>query len=112
MLPEAKIVIARRDKLENCFGCYRYLLSRHPYVHDFGDLARSKMLLERMPWPTIADRALHTYRNALIGIHTFGGCAISYEEMVDPAQTAWLQAGHVREGRAAFLVRSFEAVAA
>ena len=59
---------------------------------DFGDLARSKMLLERMPWPTIADRALHTYRNALIGIHTFGGCAISYDEMVDPAQTAWLQA--------------------
>lgn len=59
---------------------------------DFGDLARSKMLLERMPWPTIADRALHTYRNALIGIHTFGGCAISYDEMVDPQQTAWLQA--------------------
>ena len=59
---------------------------------DFGELARSKMLLERMPWPTIADRALHTYRNALIAIHTFGGCAISYEEMVDPAQTAWLQA--------------------
>jgi hypothetical protein len=59
---------------------------------DFGDLARSKMLLERMQWPTIADRALHIYRNALIGIHTFGGCAISYEEMVDPTQTAWLQA--------------------
>ena len=59
---------------------------------DFGDLARSKMLLERMPWPAIADRALHTYRNALIGIHTFGGCAISYDEMVDPNQTAWLQA--------------------
>jgi len=59
---------------------------------DFGDLARSKMLLERMTWPTIAERALHTYRNALIGIHTFGGCAISYEEMVDPQQTAWLQA--------------------
>jgi len=59
---------------------------------DFGDLARSKMLLERMTWPTIADRALHTYRNALIGIHTFGGCAISYEEMVDPRQTAWMEA--------------------
>lgn len=59
---------------------------------DFGDLARSKMLLERMPWPAIADRAVHTYRNALIGIHTFGGCAISYDEMIDPQQTAWLQA--------------------
>jgi hypothetical protein len=40
MLPEAKVVIARRDKLENCFGCYRYIFSRHPYTHDFGDLAR------------------------------------------------------------------------
>lgn len=59
---------------------------------DFGDLARSKMLLERMPWPNIANRALLTYRNALIAIHTFGGCAISYEEMIDPRQTAWLDA--------------------
>ena len=40
MLPEAKIVIARRDKLETCFGCYRYLITRHPYVHDFNDLAQ------------------------------------------------------------------------
>jgi hypothetical protein len=40
MLPEAKIVIARRDKLETCFGCYRYLITRHAYTHDFGDLAR------------------------------------------------------------------------
>lgn len=59
---------------------------------DFGDLARSKMLLERMPWPNVADRALHTYRNALVAIHTFGGCAISYEEMIDPRQTGWLDA--------------------
>jgi tetratricopeptide (TPR) repeat protein len=40
MLPEAKVVIARRDKLENCFGCYRYIFAQHPYTHDFGDLAR------------------------------------------------------------------------
>jgi len=59
---------------------------------DFGDLARSKMLLERMPWPNVADRALHTYRNALVAIHTFGGCAISYEEMIDPKQVGWLDA--------------------
>lgn len=40
MLPEAKIVILRRDKLETCFGCYRYLVTRHPYTHDFNDLAQ------------------------------------------------------------------------
>jgi tetratricopeptide (TPR) repeat protein len=39
MLPQARIVIARRDPLENCFGCYRYLLNQHLYTHDFGDLA-------------------------------------------------------------------------
>ena len=40
MLPQAKIVIARRDKLETCFGCYRYLIAWHAYAHDFGDLAQ------------------------------------------------------------------------
>ena len=40
MLPEAKIVILRRDKLETCFGCYRYLVTRHPYTHNFNDLAQ------------------------------------------------------------------------
>jgi hypothetical protein len=59
---------------------------------DFGDLARSKMLAHRMPWPAIANRCLMTYRNALICIHTFGGCAISYEEMMDPGQSAWIDA--------------------
>jgi hypothetical protein len=77
-------------------AAYVFKLGLMPQIiavyRDFGDLARSKMLLERMQWPMVADRALHTYRNALIGIHTFGGCAISYEEMIDPQQTAWLQA--------------------
>lgn len=40
MLPNAKIVVARRDPLETCLGCYRYMVARHPYVHDFNDLAR------------------------------------------------------------------------
>jgi len=40
MLPNAKVVIARRDPLETCLGCYRYMVTRHPYAHDFADLAR------------------------------------------------------------------------
>jgi len=39
MLPEARIVVCRRDRLETSFGCYRYMITRHPYAHDFGDLA-------------------------------------------------------------------------
>ena len=40
MLPNAKIVVARRDPLETCLACYRYLVSRHSYAHDFNDLAQ------------------------------------------------------------------------
>lgn len=38
MLPEARVIIARRDRLENCLGCYRYMVT-HDYTHDFADLA-------------------------------------------------------------------------
>lgn len=40
MLPNAKIVIARRDPLETCLGCYRYMVWQHPFAHDFASLAR------------------------------------------------------------------------
>lgn len=40
MLPQAKIVVCRRDPLETCLGCYRYMFRRHPYTHDFDSLAR------------------------------------------------------------------------
>jgi tetratricopeptide (TPR) repeat protein len=39
MLPNARVVICRRDPLETCLGCYRYVFARHPYTHDFADLA-------------------------------------------------------------------------
>lgn len=39
MLPQARVVIARRDPLETCLGCYRYIFTQHPYTHDFEDLA-------------------------------------------------------------------------
>ena len=40
MLPNAKIVVARRDPLETCLGCYRYMVTQHPFAHDFNSLAR------------------------------------------------------------------------
>ena len=39
MLPQARVVICRRDPLETCLGCYRYIFTQHPYTHDFDDLA-------------------------------------------------------------------------
>jgi len=39
MLPDAHVVICRRDPLETCLGCYRYVFARHPYTHTFADLA-------------------------------------------------------------------------
>jgi tetratricopeptide (TPR) repeat protein len=39
MLPQARVVICRRDRLETCFGCYRYHFNQHGYTHDFNDLA-------------------------------------------------------------------------
>lgn len=38
MLPQARIIVARRDPLETCFGCYRYLFTGHEYTHSFDDL--------------------------------------------------------------------------
>ncbi len=39
MLPNARVVICRRDPLETCLGCYRYIFTQHPYTHNFADLA-------------------------------------------------------------------------
>ena len=47
MLPNAKVVVARRDPLETCLGCYRYMVTRHPYAHDFNDLARHWLDFDR-----------------------------------------------------------------
>jgi tetratricopeptide (TPR) repeat protein len=40
MLPQARIVVVRRDSLENCLACWRFLFNQHAYTHDFGDLAK------------------------------------------------------------------------
>jgi tetratricopeptide (TPR) repeat protein len=39
MLPQARVVICRRDPLETCLGCYRYIFMQHPYTHTLADLA-------------------------------------------------------------------------
>lgn len=39
MLPGARIVVGRRDRLETCFSCYRQRLANHEYTRTFADLA-------------------------------------------------------------------------
>ncbi|HET8940791.1 MAG TPA: sulfotransferase, partial [Rudaea sp.] len=39
MLPNARVVVCRRDPLETCLACYRYIFVRHPFTHDLNDLA-------------------------------------------------------------------------
>lgn len=47
MLPNARVVVCRRDPLETCLACYRYLFARHPYTHDFSDLAKQWQVFDR-----------------------------------------------------------------
>jgi len=39
MLPAARVVIVRRDPLENCLACYRQFLANNEYARTFDDLA-------------------------------------------------------------------------
>jgi tetratricopeptide (TPR) repeat protein len=39
MLPDARIVVCRRDPLETCFSCYRQYLENNEYQRTFEDLA-------------------------------------------------------------------------
>jgi hypothetical protein len=39
MLPQARIVLARREPLETCFSCYRQMLENNEYTRTFADLA-------------------------------------------------------------------------
>ena len=41
---------------------------------------------------TFADFYVRTYRNGLMMLSVFGGCAVAYEELADPAETAWADA--------------------
>jgi hypothetical protein len=39
MLPDARIVVCRRDPLETCLSCYRQHFAGNDYTRTFGDLA-------------------------------------------------------------------------
>lgn len=57
----------------------------------FDETAISKMVLQQKGYPDVATRMEHTYRNAIIGMHTFGGCAIDYDDLMDLEATNWAE---------------------
>jgi len=61
MLPQARIVVCRRDPLETCLACYRYMYRRHPYTHDFSDLAARWHDFDRaiQHWKTLYPGRVH-----------------------------------------------------
>lgn len=59
----------------------------------FPGVARSLFLRRRdMGYDDILDTYCRTNRNALLMLDVYGGCAISFEELVDPRQTSWAAA--------------------
>ena len=58
----------------------------------FPDYARSRYLKFGWSMRRIEQTYLEVYSTALLQLHLFGGCAVSYEEIVDPAETAWAEA--------------------
>ena len=58
----------------------------------FSDNARSLFIMMGMGFDDIVDYYCRINQNALLMLDTYGGCAVSYEEVVDPEDTAWADA--------------------
>ena len=69
MLPNARVIVARRDALETCLGCYRYMITEYAYAHDFQDLADHWRDFDRAVahWATAyPDRVREQHHEALV----------------------------------------------
>jgi hypothetical protein len=89
MLPRARVVICRRDPLETCLGCYRYIFTQHAYTHDFDDLASHWRAFDRATkhWQTLyPDRVYVQDYEALVADPEgriralLGFCDLPFEE--------------------------------
>ena len=59
----------------------------------FQDYARS-ICMSRPFWdmPRLIDRYVATYSTAILQLEIFGGCTISYDELISPEKTQWARA--------------------
>jgi hypothetical protein len=58
----------------------------------FEDIATSAHLSFGWTYEETERRYLDIYRTGLVQTKLFGGCVIAYEEIIDPAETAWAEA--------------------
>jgi len=75
MLPEARIVVGRRDPLETCFSCYRQHLANNEYTRTFADLASA--------WRDFDRASKHWH-----GLHPTRVYENSYEHLVSEPEAA------------------------
>lgn len=59
---------------------------------NFAATARSFFVLRGVGLNQFAERYSRIYGNALLMLDVFGGCAVSFEELVDVNETAWAEA--------------------
>jgi len=61
MLPQARVVVCRRDPLETCLACYRYMYRQHAFAHDLEDLASHWRTFDRAvrQWRTLYPERVH-----------------------------------------------------
>ena len=68
----------------------------HPRIvttyRRFSDNARSLFIKNGMGFDDIVNYYCRINQNALLMLDAYGGCAVSYEEVVDPEDTAWADA--------------------
>jgi hypothetical protein len=55
-------------------------------------VARSFLVQAKRNWPEVADEYARINANALLQLHTYGGCAVELDELTDPDRTAWADA--------------------
>ncbi len=59
---------------------------------DFGPTARSYFLMRGLSLEKFSAHYRRVNGDGLLMLHAYGGCAVSYEELVDPGETAWAEA--------------------
>lgn len=59
---------------------------------NFVDTAIGYYIIHGLDTQDFAARYTRAYRNALLMLNVFGGCAVDYAELIDPAETAWAEA--------------------
>ena len=66
----------------------RIIVSYRP----FDEYARSRYIRYGFSMADVIDIYKNVYSTAAIQLSVFGGCAINYDDIVDPDQTAWADA--------------------